>query len=163
MVKRSEKVAFMEITSNDTTKYVRMKEFTEMTLSKNPKEYNRKYIDEDAERTDVVSYAPSISYKFDYNPENAVHQRFVNISDSELVGEATKVTIVIVDLSAPSTTGGSSFNCIKRDFKVIPNSEGDDQDTFTYSGNLKAAGAVIKGTATTTDEWQEATFAQASA
>ena len=64
MIKRSEKLAFMEVTEGEGTVYKRMTGFTEFSLSKNPKEYSRKYIDEDMERSEVVGYSPAISYKF---------------------------------------------------------------------------------------------------
>ena len=59
--KRSDIVAFYGI--EDT--FHRMRGFTEGSISKNPKEYSRQYIDEDGEQTDVVGYSPSMSYAFD--------------------------------------------------------------------------------------------------
>lgn len=167
MIKRSEKLAFMGIATTGsggttTTVYKRMTGFTEMSTSKNPKEYSRKYIDEGFERSDVVGYSPSMSYKYDEEVGNDVHALLADIADNELTGEGAKVSILIVDLSAPTTSGGSSFNAILRDFSVIPSSEGDDADTFTRSGNFKAAGDKVFGTASTSDEWQTATFTEAS-
>lgn len=46
----------------------------------------------------------------------------------------------------------------KRDWSVIPDTEGDGTDALIYKGSLKAAGEIIKGTATTTDSWQTCTF-----
>ncbi len=161
MIKRNEKLAFMQVTNGDKTEYKRMTEFTELTVSKNPNEFSRKYVDEDYERTDVTGYNTSISYKFDYNPDNPVHKEFVNITDGELTGSATKRTIIIVDLSKSSAKGGSAFNAISRDFNIVPNSEGDDANVYTYSGDLKRAGEITKGTATTNDEWQTIEFVEA--
>ena len=41
----------------------------------------------------------------------------------------------------------------------MPSGEADDADTYTISGDFKASGEKMFGTASTTDEWQTATFA----
>ena len=41
-----------------TTTYHRMKYFTQLSQSKNPQEYSRKYVDEATQRTDVTGFAP---------------------------------------------------------------------------------------------------------
>ena len=165
MIKRSEKLAFMGITTvsgqTTTTTFKRMTGFTEMNISKNPKEYSRKYVDEDMERKQVVSYSPSISYKYDEETDNDVHALLSDIADNELTGDASKVTILIVDLSAPTAPNASSFKAVKRDYYVIPGSEGDDVDTYTRSGSFSVASENTFGTATTSDAWQTATFAAA--
>jgi hypothetical protein len=58
MVQRADKVAYLGIKgTGDTFTYHRMKGFTEMSVSKNPKEYNRQYVDEAFEETDVTGTA----------------------------------------------------------------------------------------------------------
>lgn len=47
----------------------------------------------------------------------------------------------------------------KRDWSVVPDNSGDGTDALIYKGSLKANGEKIKGTATTTDNWQTCTFA----
>lgn len=155
IIKRNDKVAFMELKGNPDT-YVRMRGFTEFSLSKNPKEYSRKYIDEQTERNDVVGYSPSISYSFDKFSDDEVHTELVEITDSEKIGEDAVRKIIIVDL------GGEDSNKVayQREWSVIPDSEGNDTDTYTYSGTLKANGEIKKGTATTTDGWQTCTFSE---
>lgn len=72
VTKRSDKVAFIGIAGSDgSVIYHRMTNFTEFSQSKNAIEYSRQYVDEDFERSDVVGYAPSISYQFDYDEANA--------------------------------------------------------------------------------------------
>ena len=158
MIQRSEKLAFMQVTEGASTVYRRMTGFTELSVSKNPKEYTRKYIDESAERNSVVGYSPSISYKLDYEPENTVHGEFSRIADRELTGEAAVRDIVIVDLTTKDNDGICS--AIKRAFSIIPSSEGDDSETYTLSGNMKASGEIIFGTAETEDDWQTLTFTE---
>ena len=158
MIKRSEKVAFLNVGTKEAPEYRRMTGFTELSTSKNPKEYSRKYVDEQSERTSITGYAPSMSYKFDYEPDNLVHKKVCEISDGELTGNSAVVTIVIVDLSSPSAEGGSAFNAKSRDFTVVPSGEGDDSEVYTYNGDFKADGDTITGTATTKDEWQTAEF-----
>lgn len=155
MVKRSEKLAFIKVNEGGKETYVRMKDFTELSLAANPKEYTRKYIDEDMERSTVVSYQPTISYKFDYNNESKVHEAFLNVSENELVGEETLCTIVVVDISKKMEGG---YLAASRDFYIIPDREGDDPDTYTFSGSLKARGSKIFGCATSDDDWQTMTF-----
>ena len=62
MIKRNQKLAFM---NTEEENYVRMTGFTDLAVSKNPKEYSRRYIDEDTERNSVISYSPSISDKLE--------------------------------------------------------------------------------------------------
>ena len=158
MIKRSEKLAFMQVTNGGTTAYRRMTGFTELSVSKNPKEYSRKYVDENTERNAVIGYSPSISYKMDYEPDNAVHYEFSSIADRELTGENAVRNIVIVDLTTEDANG--ICNAVKRAFSIIPATEGDDSETYTLSGNMKASGEMIFGTAETEDDWQTLTFTE---
>lgn len=156
MIKRCEKLAFMQVTDGQTTAYKRMTGFTELSVSKNPKEYSRKYIDEDTERSSVVGYAPAMSYKLDLDSENAVHKAFAEIADKEMLGDDTVKSIVIVDLSSADSDG--SCDAVMRDFAIIPSNEGDDSDTYTLSGSLKAAGEKVFGKASSEDGWKTLTF-----
>jgi len=158
MIKRSEKLAFMEVEKDGALVYKRMTGFTEFSISKNPKEYSRKYIDEDMERSEVVGYSPTISYKFDTDPENLVHQYLCNVGDRELLGNDAECNIVIVDLSKKKENGEAE--AFLRKFSIIPENEGDDKDTYTVSGSFKAAGTKKFGVATTEDEWQTVTFVE---
>ena len=158
MIKRSEKLAFMQVIENGTSVLRRMKGFTELSVSKNPKEYTRKYIDEASERNSVVSYSPSISYKLDYEPDNSVHKELSQIADNEMTGEYAVKNIVIVDLTTANASG--ICQAIKRAFSVIPSTEGDDNDTYTMSGSMKASGEIVFGTAETEDDWQTITFTE---
>ena len=67
--KRSDKLAFFG--EDKVSTFTRMRGFTEFSMSKNPVEYSRRYIDEKTERNDVVAYAPSISYSFDRFAESS--------------------------------------------------------------------------------------------
>lgn len=151
ILKRSDKLAFYEIDGN----YYRMRGFTDFSVSKNPTEYTRKYVDEQSERNDVVGYNPSITFAFDRFSDDMVHSDMVAIADSEAVGADAIRSIVIVDTSKEMDNG---FYAQKRNFAVIPDSEGNDSDTYTYSGSLKANGAIVTGYAHSDDEWQTITF-----
>lgn len=158
MIKRSEKLAFMEVTDGATSVFKRMTGFTEFSLSKNPKEYSRKYVDEDLERSEVVGYSPAISYKFDTDPENGVHQFLCKVADRELLGADAECNIIVADLSSLDADGGAK--AIMRKFSIIPQNEGDDRDTYTVSGSFKAAGDKKFGIATTNDNWQTVSFVE---
>ena len=140
LVKRAGKVAYYGVPgdSGGATAYTRMKGFTELSISKNPKEYSRQYVDEEFEQTDVVGYSPSISYGFDLYEGNAVHDDIVTITDGEKVGSDAVRTILLVDFTSGSETEG--YDAIQRNFAVIPDSEGDSMDAYTYGGSFKAKG-----------------------
>ncbi len=154
-LKRSEKLAFLAVTIGEETTYHRLKNFTEFSVSKNPVNYSRQYIDEDFKRNDVVSYAPSVSYSFDYDNENASHQIIVNITDNELVGDGALVNIIFVDTANNS---GSECPASLRQWSVVPDKEGSDSTAYDYSGTFYANGKRMVGTATTEDNWETCSF-----
>ncbi len=156
--KRSEKVAFFGL-NNNAIEFARMRGFTEFSVSKNPIEYSRRYIDEQNERNDVVAYAPSISYSFDKFSNDLVHRELIEITDNEMVGADAVRHIVIVDFSADADEN----NAICREWTVIPDAEGNDTETYTYSGTLKANGDIIVGKATSENNWESCIFTRADA
>ena len=79
--------------------------------------------------------------------------------DDEILGSDAQVTVVVVDLFDATAEDADTCTARKRDWSVIPDSEGDGTDALIYKGSLKAAGEIVKGTATTTDKWQTCTFA----
>ncbi len=154
-LKRSEKLAFLAVSGNEGTTYHRLKNFTEFSVSKNPVNYSRQYIDEDFERNDVVSYAPSISYSFDYDNENPAHSVIVEITDNEATGDRALVDIVFVDIS-----DNPESECVAslRQWSLIPDKEGSDSDAYDYSGTFRANGKRISGTAVSSDNWETCSF-----
>lgn len=158
IAKRSDKLAFYGIQNGETITYRRMRGFTEFSVSKNPTEYTRRYVDEKTERSDVVGYAPSIAYSFDKFSNDPVHQDMIAITDDELVGGDAVRRILIVDLSSENESACAAIN---RAWAVIPDAEGTDTDAYTYSGTLKSNGDMIKGTAQSSDSWQTCTFTEA--
>ena len=157
IVRRSQRVAFMDTDKTGSTpKYERMTGFTTMTNSKEPKEYSRQYVDEDAERSDVVGYAPSIEFSYDRHTNTPVHDRLSEIHDKELLGDDAHVDIVSVDLF----TEDESHTCdaTKRTYAVIPDTDGDGTDALIYSGSFKSVSEIVKGKATSADGWKTATF-----
>lgn len=154
IAKRSSKVAFYGVSTDDGVVYHRMSGFTEFATSKNPIEYSRQYVDEEMEVTDVVGYAPSVSYEFDLFDDNPVHKDMAAIADNESVGGAAVRTIIIVDVDADKKAA------IKREFSVIPDGEGSSMDAYTYSGSLKVKGEKVFGTAESTDGWKTCVFTE---
>lgn len=165
LVARSKKLAFYGVVttsdSSTTTEYTRMKNFTSVTPSKNPKSYSRQYVDEPITVEDVVGFAPAIAFAFDQYTENAVHSDIIDIADNEKIGDDAVRDIILVDLTADGTTTGGK-KAIKRSYAVIVSSEGDKTDAYTYGGDFKAKGAAVYGEATTDDRWQTITFTAAS-
>ncbi|MDE5770678.1 MAG: hypothetical protein K2I06_03460 [Ruminococcus sp.] len=147
LVTRPKKLAFWQLPNGS---FQRMEGFTDLSYSQNPKEYSRQYVDEEFERTDIVGYAPSISYSFDRYTGNEVLADIVKITENEYIGDLMKRTIVTVDLS----TSGAVSPAKMRDYAIIPDTNGDTTDCLTYSGNFKAKGLLIDCTATSNDDWQ---------
>lgn len=125
---------------------------------KNAKEYTRQYVDELFEQTDVTGYSPSTSYGFDQYAGDPVHADIVKITDDELIGSNAVRSLILVDLSATGATA-TTAPAMKRDYAVIPDSEGGSMDAYTYTGNFRSKGEKVTGTATTDDDWQTITFA----
>lgn len=157
-VARCEKVAYYGVpgTSGDVT-YKRMKNFSSLSTSKNPSEYSRKYVDEMFEQTDVTGYSPSISYTFDLDSESDVHKDIVGITNDEKIGNDAIRTIIVVDMTSTGTTDGKKV-AYKRDFAVIPDTEGDGTDAYTYSGTFKTKGKSTKIEVTVDEDEQSITL-----
>ena len=103
----------------------------------------------------MTGFAPQIDYAFDRHSNDPVLMDIVDISDRELIGNDAVRSIINVD-----TETGTAY---KRDYAVVPNSEGDDANIYTHSGSFKANGEVVKGTATSSDNWQTVSFTPESA
>lgn len=147
---RHKVLAFYGIPGSSGVTYTRMRKFTQFTGNKNPIEYNRQYVDEPIQQTDVVGYAPTIDYAFDKHSGIAVQTDIVKITNEELVGDDAVRTLVQVD----TETG----EAIMRDYAVIPSTEGDNINVYTYSGAFKCKGEKVLGTAKSTDNWETITF-----
>lgn len=159
LVGRHKKVAFMDADGKGTT-YTRMTGFTSLSEGKNSIEYSRRYVDEASERSDVVGYSPAIDYELDRYTNDPVHEKIATITDDEIVGTDAQVSIVVVDLFDQKTSE-TTCTARKRLWSVIPDTEGDGTDALIYKGSFKAAGEIVKGTATTTDGWKTCTFSEA--
>ena len=146
--KRCDKLAFYGVESGGSTVFYKMQGFTSIATSKNPQTYTRRYVDEPFEQSDVVGYSPSVAYTFDRFAGNPVHDDIVKISDGELTGDAAVRSIIIVDMATKLNDG---YAAVKRAFSVIPDTEGEDEDAYTYSGTMKVKGEKITGIATVTD------------
>ena len=155
LVKRSRKVAFMDVSTTSIPNFLRMRKFTEISKSKNPTEYSRTYVDEDGEVTDVTGYSEEISYAFDQYTGNLVHEKIVRITDDELTGDEALVNIVIVDFSKPS---GSGYEARLRTYSTVPDTEGDATEAYTYSGTFRKNSKMTKGIATLNSDNTVATF-----
>lgn len=154
-VKRQDKVMFMEGLSEE---FNRMKGFTALSTNKNPVEYTRQYVDEDFETTDVVAISTSIDFEYDQRKDDVVHEKLIDIIDNEKLGNDALVDILQVDLT--TDTGDGEVTATKRTFSVIPGTEGEDINAYTYSGTFRVKGERVEGTATTTDGWKTAIFVE---
>ena len=155
LVKRNGKVAYMDVSTTSIANFLRMRKFTEISKAKNATEYSRTYVDEDGEVTDVTGYSEEISYAFDLYKGNLVHQRLVNITDNELTGNDALVKILQVDFSKPV---GSGYEARLRTYSVVPDTEGDSTDAYTYSGAFRKNSGFTIGVATISEDGLTATF-----
>lgn len=159
MVERHKILAFYGVPGTGTTvTYHRMKKFTQFSASKNPIEYNRQYVDEPFQETDVVGFAPSYSYAFDRHTGLDVHNDIIDITDNEKLGDEAVRNIIIVDTTAATGTTTLTADAKLRSYSVIPNTEGDNINIYTYSGNLKARGELSDVTVSSSDDWQTVTI-----
>lgn len=159
IVKRHQRVAFMNTGNDEAPVFTRMKNFTDMTNSKNPKEYSRQYVDEEFEESDVVGYAPSTAYSFDRHTNSPVHEKIAKIHDGELTGSDTLVDILIVDLFTADATG--QYEARRRKYAVIPSDDGSGTDALIYTGAFKAKTAKEECKATISEDGLTATCAKA--
>ncbi len=159
IVERHKILAFYGVPGTDTTvTYHRMKKFTQFSASKNPIEYKRQYVDEPFQETDVVGFAPSYSYAFDRHTGLDVQNDIIDITDNEKLGDEAVRNIIIVDTTAATGTTTLTADAKLRSYSVIPNTEGDNINIYTYSGNLKARGELSDVTVSTADDWQTVTI-----
>lgn len=153
-VGRHKRLSFMKVAEG---KYARMTKFTSLGESKDANEYSRHYVDEEFETSDVVGYASGVGYEFDRYTNNEVHNKIAEITDNELTGTEARVEIVTVDTFEPDNASDpKTCKARLRTYSIIPDSSGDGTDSLAYSGTFKAAGVIIEGTATATEDWKTA-------
>ena len=155
LVKRSRKVAFMNVSTTAIANYLRMTKFTEISKSKNPTEYSRTYVDEDGEVTDVTGYSEEISYNFDQHVGNLVHKKLADIADDEKTGANALVEILQVDLTEPM---GDGYKARLRTYSTVPDADGDSTDAYTYSGAFRKNSNMTIGVAKLSADGKTATF-----
>lgn len=165
LVQRAEKLAFYGVPTTSggstTITYTRMEGFTSLSGSKNPSEYSRRYVDETSDRVSISGYAPAIAYEFDRYKGNAVLDDIIDIHEHEKIGGQASRVIIQVDLTTVTENEGvTNATAIKRDYSVIPDSDGGSNDALTYSGNFRAAGTAETVTVTTSDDWQTITIVE---
>ena len=141
--KRSEKLAFLEVKTDSTSKYVRLEGFTTQTFNANASEYSRQYVDED-----VKSYAESINYAFDQYVGQEALEEIVKITENELTGFDAVRKIIVADMTTLTGSGDKvptySAEATVRSYTIVPSSNGDTTDCMTYSGDFKSRGAKTK-------------------
>lgn len=154
LVLRTGKLAFYMVPGNSA--YTRMEGFTSLSTSKNPTEYERQYVDEDFKRTDITGYNVATAYALDRYKKHPVTDDIIAIHEGELLGQDAVRTIIQVDMTTAEDTGYGIWSAKgrRRDYAVIPDTDGDTTDCMTYSGNFKTRGEMEEVTVTTTDDWQ---------
>lgn len=144
LVLRANRKMFMGVGTDPQT-YNRLTGFTDLTESKNPIEYTRKYVDEKFETTDTTGMSSSWSYSFDLETPNEVLQDLAKINDDEIIGSGANREFINVHFDEEAEGGYVAY---KRVFTVVPNGSGSGTDAYVYTGTLRANGELIKGVAT---------------
>ena len=155
-VKRCDKVAYYGVPTDKGTVFKRMTGFTDITVTKNPKEYKRQYIDQEFEQSDIVGFAPVISFAFDQFSGNDVHDDIMKIANNELVGDDAVREIVMVDFSSDK----DNPSAIKREFSVVVENEGSGMDGYIVKGSFKVKGEKVFGSAASADSFTTITFSE---
>lgn len=157
LVKRSEKITYLKVDEE----YHRMKGFKALSTSREAKEYERQYVDEDFDRVDVVGMNTTRDFEFDQIKGDAVHELLIDIIEKEKIGTDAVVSLLQVDFSKEGT--GEEYPAVERKFAVIPESEGEEFESYGYSGSFKAQDKRVEGTATSPDDFLEtAVFVEAA-
>ena len=159
--KRSEKLAFMEVKIGSTSSYCRLEGFTTQAFNANASEYNRQYVDEDTERTDVKGYSESINYNFDQYIGHPALSEIVKITENELTGTDAVRNILTVDMT--SNTSNGQYEATLRAYAIVPSSNGDSTDCMTYSGDFKSRGTTRAVKVTMDADFENATIVGGSA
>lgn len=149
LVMRYQWASYMKCGKGDTAAFALIGEgFTSFPESKNPKEYSRKYINYQTEKTDVIGYAPSIAYSCDVITGDPVVQEIVKITDAEAVGSDTHRDVVSVNMWEPVDEGDSPkvFKASKRTYAIVPAGKGEGTDAMIYTGTMKAVSDMVIGT-----------------
>ena len=87
-----------------------------------------------------------------------MHQDIAEITEDEKLGNDAVREIVIVDMTAPVGQNSNEFEARKRLFAVVPGTDGDNADTYSYTGTLKSKSGSIKGVATLDEDGTSLTF-----
>lgn len=142
---RNELEAYMEcLLCSNPGFYLMGEGMTELTVSKNPKEYSRKYVHDRNERTDTIGFAPAISYSADIYDDDPVAREIVAVTDRELIGDAAHRRIVSVNRWQP--VGANTYVAYLNIYSLIPDGMGEGTDALVYTGNFKSSGESIAGT-----------------
>ena len=145
LVLRAQLASYMKCGTGDAAEFKLIGEgFTAFPIALNPKEYTRKYINHITEQSDVIGYAPSVSYSCDCISDDPVVQEIMAITDAEALGTETRRDIVTVNLWQKDENG--KCPAYLRTFAIIPAGKGDGTDALVYTGTMKAASDQIKGT-----------------
>lgn len=118
--------------------------FTSFPIALNPVEYSRKYINYKTTKTDVIGYAPSVSYSCDCIKGDPVVEDIVALTDAEALGTDTHREIVSVNLWDKDDDG--KCKAYKRTWAIIPGNKGDGTDAMVYAGTMKAVSDQVEGT-----------------
>lgn len=117
--------------------------FTDFTENKNPVEYSRHYIHEATERTDIVGFAPSVTYAFDILDADEVQAALMEITVSESIGDAAVVTVVTAFLYNRDDDGYA--HAVRREYTVCPGKMGQGTEALICTGTLKSRGDADYG------------------
>lgn len=146
LVSRSEMRSYMNTGTTAAPAFAMIGEgFTSLSEAKNPKEYSRQYVHERTERTDVVGYAPAISYSVDIYTNNPVIKKIRDVTDQELIGTDAQVEIVTAEHFGDAAVDETALTAYKRTYAIIPDAKGDGTEALVYTGTFKAVGDIVKG------------------
>lgn len=118
--------------------------FTDLSESKGAKEYTRKYVSYKTEVTDVIGFAPSISYSCDVISGDPVVKEIIDITDNEKTGADAHRNIITVNGWEEQTEPGK-YKAYRRKYAVIPDSKGSGTEALIYTGTFKARGDLEPG------------------
>lgn len=136
MIMRPEWEAYMKTEIHEPGIHLIGEGFSSFSESKNPKEYNRQYINQYTETTDIVGYSPSIAYTVDGHTAEPAVCEVMAIADRELRKNDARRIVYTVNTWDKDTSGYCT--AWERTFAIIPDGKGDGNDALIYTGTFKA-------------------------
>ena len=146
LVVRSAVLAYMNIQENplQVPRYRLIGDgFTKLVNNKEPTEYTRKFVNRLTQTTDVIKYQSEIVYEIDVMSRDEVIQRILHLTDGER--RRTAITDIVTVTTNDVVARPHVCKATRRQYKIVPNSIGDDVQILRVTGKMVTIGETENG------------------